>query len=513
LIPILLFCLGLAARLPNWGWSGLWLDECITAYRVVDLHTVFTLNDGSPWFYPFVVWLSTTLLGSSDTALRLPSLLAGAALGPAIYLVVRQRCPISVALFPALLGVFNSYSLHYSQEARVYSFGMFLAVLWFGALFALLDPADDKPPSRGLVTSFIALSPMLALCHHYCLFVGASGAIVAAIRLAGDPDLRARVLKPILAAYGLTVLLWLPSMLMFTLSTAQQVGSAQPNPYAPHLSYDVAVQHLLGTVLSPYRFSDWMTTAGFVMGAAVLCLALGLPGRRREWYFGMEYLLCLGFVVAANAVVPNFVSGRYETVFLGIALATLGLAVSLVANRFLRIGLMVVLLGGQLYACNTYWQVSVPKSSSLEVAQFIAANKPDLVVATLPRGFDPIYLMPMTYYLHKEYRLDLPIMEIPRFQMVPDGFIPPTDYYLLYHELLAVPPAEVLQKLKATLDSRGTVAIIGQDAELNALVPVLQDYTIRTSSVFGAFNEGLTRVLILDTQRPRDEGAESEDSK
>jgi len=97
--------------------------------------------------------------------------------------------------------------------------------------------------------------------------------------------------------------------------------------------------------------------------------------------------------------------------------------------------------------------------------------------------------------------------------MVPDGFIPPTDYYLLYHELLAVPPAEVLQKLKATLDSRGTVAIIGQDAELNALVPVLQDYTIRTSSVFGAFNEGLTRVLILDTQRPRDEGAESEDSK
>lgn len=507
----LLFLLGLLARLPNWGRSGFWLDECITAYRVVDLHTVFTMNDASPWFYPLVVYVSTLFLGATETGLRLPSLLAGAALGPALFLILRSRWSRSSSLFIGLLGVFNPLSLHYAQEARVYAVAMLLAVVWFGLLRELLYPVDEEPPAFGVVAGLVVLSPMLALCHHYCLFVGAAGLLVAILRLAGCPDLRKMALKPLLAAYGLTLALWLPTMFLFTLSHAKMQVDAKFNPYAPHAPPDIVFRFALGTPLNPFRNFDLVCTAAVVLGTAMLFLALGRSRERSEWAWGTQYLFCLLVTVAAHSVVPSYVGGRYDTPFLGIALVTLGLAVVSIPNLNLRYMVMALILLSQVMGCARFWWITMPKSACRSMAQFIATEKPDLVLCTLPKDFDALYLMPMVYYVHRRLGSEIPIMEIPRFKEVPDEFVSPSVHYLLYQELQEIPREETLGRLRETLEQHGEVAILGLEPQMAALGPVLNDYVVKKGVFFQGYNEGKTLVLIVG-DRKASEGAPAQGS-
>lgn len=500
-IPAALFLLGLLLRLLNWNRSGLWLDECITAYRVADLHTVFHLNDGSPWFYPLVVWLSTSIMGLSETSLRLPSLLAGAALGPAIYVIVRQRFSTPTALFPSLLAIFNQFSLHYSQEARVYALATLLAVVWSGTLFNLIYPSSEHPPSPRLKICFILISPMFALCHHYCLFVGAGGALTAAIHLRNNPELRARVLSSILAAYALTIAIWLPSMLIFTIDTAKQVSTAQTNPFAAPVPADAAIDAACGTVLNGYLGGQFLGLAATVVLASALVLALGTSPQRPDWFWGILYLFSLCFLILANWWVPNFVGRRYEAPFLGLAIVAIGLVLPKISCRSTRYAIAILLLLSQLGLCLSLWSFPLPKSASREMATFIADAKPDLVMSTLLNGYDAILLMPMTFYLHETRKLPIPIVEIPRFVQVPDGYIPPTAYYLLYDELHAIPQEEANRKLRDTLRRYKKVALLGQEPEMDRLTSVLKDFTISKHAYFRGYNEGggvTTMVLIIE---------------
>lgn len=498
---VLLFSLGLIARLPHWGASGLWLDECITAYRVANLHSVFTTNDASPWFYPLVVWISTCLFGSGESGLRLPSLIAGAALGPSIFLILRERWPKHTAIFGALLGVFNPLSLHYAQEARVYALGMLLAVVWFGLLRNLLYPLSDDPPSKFLTVALVTLSPMLALCHHYSLYVGAAGALVATARLSSAPDLRKRVLKPLLIAYAVTLALWLPTMLVYTLGYAKKQVESQTNPFAPHATSDTVLGSILGTPLNPLYDLGLSSFSSLVLGASVLFLALGLSWSRSAWSWGGGYLTCILLTMLGHAYVPNYVGGRYDTAFLGIALVNLALALSYVPKPALRYFAMGLVLVSQLYGCWKFWSIPVPKSGSNAMAEFIEQEKVDLVLLTLPHDFDPLYLMPMAYYLHEVGGSDVPILEMPRFQAVPDSFVSPGVHYLLYSELLKIPQSEAQRKLREALDQHRKVAVVGQDTQLDALVPVLKDYNIEKSSRFPSYLDGSPLVLIVSGRR------------
>ncbi len=494
---VILFALGILARLPHWGNSGLWLDECITAYRVADLHTVFTTNDASPWFYPLVVWASSSIFSSSEAGLRLPSLIAGAALGPSIFLILRYRWPNITALFGGLLGVFNPLSLHYAQEARVYALAMLLAVIWFGLMRSLLYPLTDAPPSKFLVIGLVTISPMLALCHHYGLYVGAAGALVATARLANEPHLRKKLLRPLLTAYAVTLALWLPTMLWFTLDSAKMQVDAQSNPFAPHSPLDTVLQSTLGTPLSPLYDVELSGFSALVLGASVLFLTVGLPWSRSAWSWGCEYFICIVLMMIGHAYVPNFVGGRYDTVFLGIALVNLALAISHVPKRAVRYLVMGLILTTQLYGCWKFWMIPVPKSGSDSMAKFIAQENVDLVLLTLRENFDPVYLMPMAYYLHEIRGLDVPLVEMPRFQVVPDALVSPTVHYLLYEELLAIPQEETHRKLRAALDRNRLVAIVGQDAQLEALTPVLKDYELVSSFRFPSYIDGSPLVLIV----------------
>lgn len=115
---------------------GLWADEAISVdlarrsfpgmieqLRTVDVH---------PPLHSVILWFTTRLLGTSELAVRLPSMLFGAAIVPALFMAGRSLYDRRTGMAAAALGAVAPLLVWYSQEARMYSLFMLLAVvaLW-----------------------------------------------------------------------------------------------------------------------------------------------------------------------------------------------------------------------------------------------------------------------------------------------------------------------------------------------------------------------------------------------
>lgn len=476
LVVGLLLALGLAVRLPGLA-SGLWLEECLTVYQVAGLGSVFSLNEGGTWLYPLMVWLSTSLLGLSEATLRIPSLLAGAALAPVTYLLLYRRYGVKVALFPALMAAFNPFSLHYSQEAQAHSAAMLVFLLWFGWLWCLLYETRGSFVKWG----FVVLSPVLGWIDPSGPLMAFAGAVVAGLRLSSEPGRRQRLAAPLVGALALALASGLPQTL------------GQPPRLLPGQSADVAFRSALAMTLNGYLSAGWLTTASVVAGAALLILAFGYSSDRPLWAWGAGqgfFLLFLVMAIGAGWSAPGPFPGA---AVLGLSLVTLGLAVAQIPRPYLSGGLIVVLLLSQMLGCARYWLSATPKSACRNMAEFIAAEGVEIAVVTLPGGFDPLYLTPVRYYLDGT---EIGVLEYPRFREVPAAWISPLTYYQDFSRTPTPPQAEALEKLRALIVERGAVAVVGREVELQSLSSVTQEYLSKAAQ-FSGYNEGTAAVLIL----------------
>lgn len=102
--------------------AALWYDEAFTAWLAqLPLPSLLaaTAADVHPPLYYLIVWLTGHLLGYSEIALRLPSLVAGFCLIPVVYRLAtclhvnRRLAVILISLSP--------FQIYYSQEARSYA--------------------------------------------------------------------------------------------------------------------------------------------------------------------------------------------------------------------------------------------------------------------------------------------------------------------------------------------------------------------------------------------------------
>lgn len=505
LIGLALLVVGLLIRLVHFNRSGLWMDECITAYRVMGFHSVFHQNDASPWFYPLVVYLFNQVLGPSELALRLPSLLSGVALGPVMFFMLRRRWPLLPSLVAGGLGTLNSINIYYSSEARVYAFAMLLCFSWTALLQEFLYLGPEEHPSKPAAVSFILLSPMVALSHHYCIYVGAAGFVVAVYKMSFDPVLRAKLWKIITAAYVLTLALWLPTLLGDTISNIDlQWAATKDNPNSPHTKPDAIIQFSMGMVLCPFVPIYILALSELIVGASSMSLAWGKRTEAAEWGWGAQYLLCVLFVIIGHLLVPSYMMARYDTVFFPLALVCIALAVNIMPTKSFRWFAVAFLLVFQSYNCTIVATDSMKNSTTTEMAEYIARENPDLVLATLPRDFDPLYLMPMAYYLHYKMGTNIPVMEIPRFKIVPDTFVTPTVHYVLYTQLLALPIDDTLAKLKETLLQHKKVVVIGEMPQLEKYASVLNLYRVQNSVVLTSLREKTTYVVTLVPRSPAD---------
>ncbi|HEX3318941.1 MAG TPA: glycosyltransferase family 39 protein [Solirubrobacteraceae bacterium] len=122
---------GLAVRLaiPR----GLWLDEAISVHQahlgLPELIQNLAQTDRHPPLHAVALWATLRVFGDSDFAVRLPSIVAGTLVIPALYALGHELYDRRTGLAAALLGTVAPLLVWYSQEARDYGFVTLFAVL------------------------------------------------------------------------------------------------------------------------------------------------------------------------------------------------------------------------------------------------------------------------------------------------------------------------------------------------------------------------------------------------
>jgi uncharacterized membrane protein len=314
-------CIVIGLLLRVLATRGLWLDEA-TSVQQAQLPFARMLDqlrttDVHPPLHHAVLWVTVRLLGTSEFAVRLPSLIAMTALIPVLYAAGREIYDRRTGLAAAVLGTVAPFTVWYADEARMYGFFML-----FGTLALWMQVRAIR---RGRTLDFLLWAAAAALMiwtqYFAVLFVGAQvAAYVAAglrpgleraerrafaLRFAGAAALVALVLAPLVPfalhqfevnqaagrGFGSSV----PSQAGATAS--QNEGLAQPSVYA-------AITNATWAVLG-YHSDRTMTALAAVWPLAILG-ALALLGRGRS---------CVTQLLVLCALVPMaglFVVGQLK---------------------------------------------------------------------------------------------------------------------------------------------------------------------------------------------------------
>ena len=161
--PILLIILaGAILRFCCLPCESLWLDEGLTVKWIsmdpLSMLTAISHDTQAPMYYLLMIaWVS--LSGMSETSLRMPSAIFGILSIPLIYFLGKRLFSERVGLYASLLMAFSSIGLYYSNEARPYSFLIFLSM----SSFLFLDMILKK---ERFGTVLYVLSGILMLYTH-----------------------------------------------------------------------------------------------------------------------------------------------------------------------------------------------------------------------------------------------------------------------------------------------------------------------------------------------------------
>ncbi|MEP6892779.1 MAG: glycosyltransferase family 2 protein, partial [Gaiellaceae bacterium] len=253
--------------------------------------------------------------GTSDIALRIPSVMAGTLAIPLLYLVGRQVFNPATGLVAATFGAFSPVWVWHSDEARMYPL---LLCVGLASTYALLRALE-----RGGFVRWATYAVLTALClytHYFAalLLLAHAGAAL----LLGD---RSRRVHFLLAA-SLAVALFLPWIeLLFRLRFQQHGhaitnGAVTPGPSGAPLSILSSVATFLLVFLTGYRDKAQMAVIALVTVGAwpLLALAIGLGARARAFLrtrasmFLVFWLLStVGTIFVLNAVKGGVLMQRY----------------------------------------------------------------------------------------------------------------------------------------------------------------------------------------------------------
>jgi 4-amino-4-deoxy-L-arabinose transferase-like glycosyltransferase len=112
---------------------SLWVDEAISVHQAhMSLGAMLEnlrQTDNHPPLYFICLWATVRVFGFSQLAVHLPSIVAGTALVPALFVTGRELFGRRTGLVAAALGAIAPLAVWYSQEARMYSLFMLFATL------------------------------------------------------------------------------------------------------------------------------------------------------------------------------------------------------------------------------------------------------------------------------------------------------------------------------------------------------------------------------------------------
>ncbi|MBP9686243.1 MAG: glycosyltransferase family 39 protein [Candidatus Doudnabacteria bacterium] len=207
---ILLF--GLLLRLYHNTDISLWHDEAFSAllikYPWGEMFYRIGLDVHPPVYYVALrVW--SMFVGDSLLALRGFSIFFGLGTAYMAFRFVKDIVQNERAAFLALLAIaLNPFQIQYATEARMYTFGAFLAV---SAAYALCRGLQNtgKQQWRWML-GFGALSALAALTHYYLLFTVAALGFYALVSFWLIHRTQVRAYGPLAAAYAIIIATFIP---------------------------------------------------------------------------------------------------------------------------------------------------------------------------------------------------------------------------------------------------------------------------------------------------------------
>lgn len=167
MLLLIILLIALVFRLISINQS-LWLDEAINVlasknYSFLGMLTQYSIADFHPPGWLIILWFWTKLFGTSEIAVRIPSVIFGVLTIYVIYLIGQKLYSRPLGLLCALLLAANPLHIYYSQEARMYALAVLAVSINFFLFIKLI-----KKEKLGVV--FLLCSNLLVLASDYLAY-------------------------------------------------------------------------------------------------------------------------------------------------------------------------------------------------------------------------------------------------------------------------------------------------------------------------------------------------------
>lgn len=204
-----LFVAGLALRLNDLGRQSLWFDEAdmvLLARQPLGalLRNLGAAGQNGP-LYTLILHLWMLLFGTSEVAVRLPSVLAGAAAIPLIYALGRAIHGPRLGLYAAAILTVSPYQHWYAREAKMYA--LVVAATLASTLLLVLAVRDD---ARGRWIAYVIATTIALYLHVMAVLIVAAQAawLLLRQRQAETPGRRRWIALAALTLPYLPIALW-----------------------------------------------------------------------------------------------------------------------------------------------------------------------------------------------------------------------------------------------------------------------------------------------------------------
>ncbi len=368
---LLLLLLTFARLIISLDAKDLWLDESFSlqraesdwsalmrgTVRIADGVDAVETIDQHPFGYFALLGLMLRRAGTSEFALRFPSVMASTLIVPVVWSLARRlkRCgvlPPGAPAWAAILAAISPFYLWYGQEVRMYVFVALMALL---STYMVLGWSQDRSSRRYryILGYFISIS-LLLTAHYYSVFILPVHAAIVFARLMMTNRRLALWAVAVMLALGLLTII--PAALQFV---------NQPGAGTNFVSVSLGV--LIPDLVNAFTLGLSVDLADVwpidVLSVLVMLLGVtwGLLARRTAaryaWLLPAYLVLPVLLLIGINLIRPAYMNARHMSLVSGayLLLMSSGLAWLWRKQRWLGALVVSVLLGGMLYSTANYY--------------------------------------------------------------------------------------------------------------------------------------------------------------
>lgn len=174
---ILVILVGSVLRISCLDRESLWNDELSSWYRssfssITEVISLGVIPDVHPPGYQILLYFVEQSIGDSETALRLPSVIAGILTIPMIFLLGRKLLSDSAGLFASAFLAVAPIHIWFSQEARPYAILILLVAISVYFSTEIIEKLKaGKHLGKSTVAGFITVGILLEYTHYFGLLI------------------------------------------------------------------------------------------------------------------------------------------------------------------------------------------------------------------------------------------------------------------------------------------------------------------------------------------------------